>query len=88
MQVPAELLASVLVYAAPTVAPPVNCFHWVDKLPEIRVTGWAMEATAWVIAHPVNMLAEALSHRHPKSEQCELQTRMCVFQFPPANTDT
>ena len=35
-------------------------FHWVDKILEFWFTGWAMVATLWAIAHPVNMLAEGL----------------------------
>ena len=35
-------------------------FHWVVKILEFWFTGWAMVATEWAIAHPVNMLAEVL----------------------------
>ena len=31
------------------------------------VTGWAVEITGWVSAHPVNMLAEALAERAPEA---------------------
>ena len=35
-------------------------FSLVGKILEFRFTGWAIVATGWAIAHPVNMLAEAL----------------------------
>ena len=41
-------------------SPPAGHFHWVGKLHEIPVTGWAMPSAAWAIAHQVNILAEAL----------------------------
>ena len=57
------LLASVsrLTLTTPIVGATIDShFHWVGKIHEIPVTGWAMLSTAWAIAHPVNMLAEAL----------------------------
>ena len=39
-------------------------FHWVGKIAKILVTGWAMAATGWAIAHLVNMLAEAMQADH------------------------
>ena len=67
---PAYLLSSLLASGSRlTLATPVAVgtstghFHWVGKIHEIPVTGWAMLSTAWAIAHPVNMLAKALLGR-------------------------
>ena len=43
------------------------------RIQEIRFNGWAIAATGWAIAHPVNMLAEALIvHENPTQTRANM----------------